>query len=151
MMYGESPFASAPLASGPGFVPTLNLNPDPPSGRVLEIEFDSPLWWQRKPKKISEPEAVEALKEAAKVIRKTAQEQVAEAIPEAQRKGQARKAIEPVVLTMPGFDWRPMYEQAYSEALTAALLSQLTHNDAKRRALAARRRMDDEIVLLMLL
>lgn len=122
------------------------------TGRALEIEWESPLWWKRKPRRISEPEAIEAIKQAAKVIRQTAREQVAESIPEAQRKGQARKAIEPAVMQMPGFDWRPMYEQAYSEALTAEILSQMTLTEARRKAAAARKRIDDdEVALLMLL
>jgi hypothetical protein len=115
------------------------------------VEFESPLWWKRKPKRITDEEAAEALKEAAKVIKATAQAQVAESIPEAQRKGQARKAIEPVALQMPGFDWRPMYEQAYSEALTQAILAQLTLAEQRKQALARQRVEDDEIALLMLL
>lgn len=117
-----------------------------------EVEFESPLWWKRRPKRISDEDADKALKEAAKVIKQTAKAQAEQRIPEAQRKGLARKAIEPVALQMPGFDWRPMYEAAYSEALTAALLDQLTLADQKRKALELRKRIeDDEIALLMLI
>jgi hypothetical protein len=35
------------------------------------VEFESPLWWKRKPKRITDEEAAEALKEAAKVIKKS--------------------------------------------------------------------------------
>lgn len=116
------------------------------------VDIEPSLWWQRRPKRISEEEAAEALKAAARVIKATAKEQAEERIPEAQRKGLARKAIEPVALQMPGFDWRPMYEQAYSEALTAALLAQLTLADQRTKALELRRRIeDDEIALLMLI
>lgn len=121
------------------------------TGRALEIEWESPLWWQRKPKRITDEEATEAIAKAAAVIRAKATEQVAEAIPEAQRKGQARRAIEPAIAQMPGFDWRPMYDRAYSEALTQAILTQLSLGDARRRAAVRRQQQDNEIALLLLI
>ena len=120
-------------------------------GGGLEIDWDSPLWWKRKPKRVTEEEAAKAIAKAAEVIRATAKDQVQEATPEAQRKGQARKAIEPAVLSMPGFDWRPMYDRAYSEALTQAILAQLTLADAQQRAVERKRLQDNEIALLLLI
>lgn len=117
----------------------------------FELDFDSPLWWKRRPKRISDDEAAEALKAAAKVIKATAKAQAEERIPEAQRKWLARKAIEPIALQMPGFDWRPMYEQAYSEALTQAILAAMTLGEQRQQALARQRADDDAIAILMML
>ena len=149
MIFGADAFAAAPFATSIGYGASESQLRGIRAG--FDVDFEPKLWWQRKPKRITEEEASEALAKAAKVIKQTAREQVAEAIPEAQRKGQARKAIEPVALQMPGFDWRPMYEAAYSEALTAAIMAQMQQTDAKRKALAERRRRDEETVLLMLL
>jgi hypothetical protein len=113
--------------------------------QLHEVDFESPLWWKRRPKRIAEDEARAVLKKAATVIRAVAKDHAEQGLPQAQRRGQARQIIAPLIEQMPGFDWRPMYELAYSQALTTAILARFRDIDSLRRL------RDDELALLLLI
>jgi len=123
-----------------------------PSGGGLEIEWESKLWWQRKPKKISEPEAAAKIKRVAKVIAKKAEEHAEDPAPVQQRIADIRQAVAPLVKEMPGFAWKPIYEDAYAKALDLAISQAMLARDAQQQAaqeIARIRAMDDEDVALL--
>lgn len=123
-----------------------------PSGGGLEIEWESKLWWQRKPKKISEPEAASKIKRVAKVIAKKAEEHAEDPAPVQQRIADIRQAVAPLVKEMPGFAWKPIYEDAYAKALDLAISQAMFARDAQEQAtreIARIRAMDDEDVALL--
>jgi hypothetical protein len=123
-----------------------------PSGGGLEIEWESKLWWQRKPKKISEPEAAAKIKRVAKVIAKKAEEHAEDPAPVQQRIADIRQAVAPLVKEMPGFAWKPIYEDAYAKALDLAISQAMLARDAQEQAaqeIARIRAMDDEDVALL--
>jgi hypothetical protein len=129
---------------------------NPARGLALgfDVDMEPVLWWQRKPKAISETSAKAKVAKVARVIVEKAQEAAAERVPEAQRRGEVRAAVKPLLDSMPGFDWRPMWEEAYSRALTALIGQQMAQRDETERqakAEAARRRQidEDEIALLV--
>jgi hypothetical protein len=126
-----------------------------PRGLALgfDVDFEPALWWQRKPRALAPAAAKKKLHKAAEVIVAKAQEQVAAREPAAARKAEVRAAVAPLVQQMPGFDWRAMYDAAYSRALTAAIAQQIRQQDddaAKALATRKRRMQDDEEIALLL-
>ena len=129
-------------------------NPEPPaqSGIDIEFEFEPALWWQRKPKTLGNVKAKAKLAKVAKVIAKKAVEQVEKSAPEAQRKAEVRQAVAPMLPEMPGFDWKPVYEQAYSMALTAAIDAQMRQAEANQEAareIERIRQLDEEDIAIL--
>jgi hypothetical protein len=120
----------------------------------FDVDFEPALWWQRKPKKLEPVAAKAKLREVAKVIAEKAQEQAERREPVAQRKAEVREAVAPLVAEMPGYDWRPMYAEAYDRALSRLIAQQLDAQDKARKQAAIeatrRRRMDDEEISLLL-
>jgi hypothetical protein len=123
------------------------------TGRGLEIDWEPNLWWQRKPKKISEPEAREKIAKVAAVVAKKAAKQAADPAPVSERVAEVRKAVAPLIADMPGFAWRPIYDRAYTAALDASIADALQREDAAREAAAREiariRALDDEDVALL--
>jgi hypothetical protein len=111
------------------------------------------MWWQRKPKKISDEEAEEKLEEVAEVIAAKAEEHAKAKKPKKARVADVVEEIRPILAEMPGFDWRPMYEAAYQAALDdeldRALRAQDVQQMAARELERIQRIQDDEDVLLI--
>lgn len=120
----------------------------------FDIDIEPRLWWQRKPKALDEKVAKKKLHEVAAVIVEKAQEQALERPPEAQRKAEIKQAVSPLLESMAGFDWRPLYDAAYSRALTAVIAAQMDAKDKREKAEAAaiamRRMRDEEEIQLLL-
>lgn len=120
----------------------------------FDVDIEPMLWWQRKPKALDEKVAKKKLHEVAAVIVEKAQEQALERLPEAQRKAEVKRAVSPLLESMAGFDWRPMYDEAYSRALTVVIAAQMRAKDeyekAQAAALAMRRMRDEEEIQLLL-
>lgn len=126
--------------------------PPAPSGIDIEYEFEPALWWQRKPKTLGNVKAKAKLAKVAKVIAKKAVEQVEKSAPEAQRKAEVRQAVAPMLPEMPGFDWKPVYDQAYSMALTAAIDAQMRQAEANQvaaREIERIRQLDEEDIAIL--
>lgn len=92
---------------------------------IHEVDMESPLWWKRKPKKVSDEEAAEKVAAVAKVIKAKAQEHAEQIKPAPKRKAEVKREVAPLVAEMPGFDWKPLYQQAYDDALTRAIANTL--------------------------
>lgn len=120
----------------------------------FEVDMEPALWWQRKPKALDEKVAKKRLHEVAAVIVETAQEHALEQPPEAQRKAEIKRAVSPLLDSLAGFDYRPMYEAAYSRALTAVIAAQMRakeeYEQAQAAALALKRMRDEEEIQLLL-
>lgn len=118
----------------------------------FDVDYEPTLWWQRKPKRIKPEEAKQALQAVAKVVKEKAEEHAAELEPVAQRRADVKQAVAPLVSQMPGFDWRPIYDEAYDRALTAAIAQQMREQEAAQQMEQAVRRarlIDDEEVALL--
>lgn len=118
----------------------------------FDVDYEPTLWWQRKPKRIKPEEAKKALQAVAKVVKEKAEEHAAERDPVAQRRADVKQAVAPLVSQMPGFDWRPIYDEAYDRALTAAIAQQMREQEAAQQMEQAIRRarlIDDEEVALL--
>ena len=123
-------------------------------GGVAEIDFEPKLWWKRKPRAVAPEDARAQIKAVAKVLQAKAKEQVENPKPKAQRISEAREAVKPVVSQMPAFDWKPIYDEAYSLALTLAIKAAL-EEQAMQAAVAEidriRRLRDEEDALILAL
>jgi len=111
------------------------------------------MWWQRKPKRITEEEAEEKLEQVAEVIAEKAKEHATAKKPKKARTAEVVEEIRPMLAEMPGFDWRPMYEAAYQAALDQAIESALRAQEVQlmvaQELERIRRIQDDEDVLLI--
>lgn len=124
----------AQTAGGRGFVMT---------------DFESPLWWKRKPKAMPEAEAQKKVARVVRVIESVAKAQIAQpAAKFAEQKREVREAVEPLVEQMPGFDWMAVY---------TSILDGLKEQEAQRIATAEIERIrlmtdeeDDMLILMML-
>ena len=89
----------------------------------FDVDQEPTLWWKRKPKALAPEEATQRLKRAAEVIVSKAKRHADDREPVAQRRAEVKQAIAPMLAQMPGFDWRPMYDAAYSWAVSTLIVS----------------------------
>ena len=119
---------------------------------VFGAKPDAAVIWPRKPKAVSEPDAVEKIAKVANVLANTAAEQAQGRIPVSVRVAEARQAVAPLITDMPGFSWRAIYDQAYTAALDASIADALAQHEAAQmaqREIARIRAIDDEDVALL--
>lgn len=143
------------LFAGRQFVGKLFGRPSGNDGQGIrggfDVDFTSPLWWKRKPRALEPVEAKERLQEAAAVIVAKAKDHAQERPPVAQRRADVKQAVSPLLASMPGFDWRPMYEAAYSWALALTIGQAWKAQEEAKAAIArAMLREEEEIALLMM-
>ena len=113
----------------------------------VEIGHDNPhVWWKRKPKKIDEVTAAEKLKEVAAVIKAKAEKHAEVNASKAYRKADTLAAVKHLIEDMPGFDWQPMYADAYNDALNRAIIRAVSEGDAAKHAQMLE---DDDIAVLL--
>jgi len=118
----------------------------------FDVDQEPALWWKRKPKALAPEEAKQRLKRAAEVIVSKAKQHADDRDPVAQRRAEVKQAIAPMLAQMPGFDWRPMYDAAYSWAVSMLIAQALDAQEQAKAAIAkARLRDEEEIALLMAL
>jgi hypothetical protein len=75
-------------------------------GFVL-VDFESSMWWKRKPKAVPKVVAEKRLARVVKALDAVAAEQIEAGEPV--KRSEVRQQIAPLLAEMPGFDWRPLY------------------------------------------
>ena len=112
----------------------------------LLVDIEPRQWWKRKPKKLPAEKAKVKIKEIAEVLTESFEEPQTTIV----------ERIRPLLLDMPGFDWKPLY-QAIFEIRQAELKRQrevLARAEAERliaQAIQKARDQDEEDVAILLL
>lgn len=115
-------------------------------GFVL-TNFESKLWWKRKPKALPEEQATEQVKRVVKAIERVAKTQIEQPQPFKAQKAEVREAIAPMVEQMPGFDWMAVYT-AILDGLKRQQAEQMAKEQIAR--IQAMRDEDEDLLVLMM-
>lgn len=110
------------------------------------------LWWQRKPKKITESEAEQSIAKVARKVERIVRA-YADIAPKEALRIEAHRQIAPMLEEMPGFNWLPMF----NAILIQVRMEQQRRDDEDQAGILAAfeidriRRMRDEEAILVLL
>ena len=148
-LFADGVASTVDIGYGAG-ISRITLQVGSATGRLafeVEIGHDNPhIWWKRKPKKIDDVTAVEQLKEVAEVIKAKAEKHAKVNASKAYRKADTLEAVKPLIEDMPGFDWQPMYADAYNDALNSAIIRAASDEEAAKYAQMLE---DDDIAVLL--
>ena len=75
----------------------------------VDEEWEPKLWWQRKPKAVSDEDAAQKVQKVARTIERVVKAKV-ESKQEPSKQA-VKQAIAPVIAEMPGFDWNRLYQE----------------------------------------